>query len=225
MGPGGVALGSTLSGTVAVAGRLVTAAAGVVGTAAAGGGTGRAMGSPRAGSPSGPRGSWFWFSICGRSGILSALGPVGGTVDRPAGMLGLGALGADGGAGVGTTVLVADTGGAGLKECAGAVDFASKAGFLHTLDPNAGTAAGGEDARGAYLSLEASARLAIKSFLSDSRRASFALSGSVATEERREYESSGAPNRSPVGWCAEWGVEGPVGVPGMCRESTGPLLR
>ena len=67
------------------------------------------------------------------------------------------------------------------------VGFASSAGFLQTLEnPKAGMAAGGDEARGAYRSLDASARLAKRSFLSDSLRASFALRGSVAIDERRE---------------------------------------
>jgi len=68
--------------------------------------------------------------------------------------------------------------------------FTSSVGFLQTLDPNAGTAAGGDEGRGAYLSLEASARLANKrSSFPGSRRESLLVNGSMATEERREYES------------------------------------
>lgn len=68
--------------------------------------------------------------------------------------------------------------------------FASSVGFLQTLEPKAGTAAGGEEARGAYLSLDASARLASsKSSLPGSRRESLAADGSIAIEERREYKS------------------------------------
>lgn len=43
----------------------------------------------------------------------------------------------------------------GFKDCDEVVGFTSKNGFLQTLDPNAGTAAGGDDARGAQRSLEA----------------------------------------------------------------------
>lgn len=73
----------------------------------------------------------------------------------------------------------------------------SSVGFLQTLDPKAGTAAGGDEARGAYLSLDASARLANKrSSLPGSRRESLAADGSMATDERREYESTWDPRRS-----------------------------
>lgn len=78
-------------------------------------------------------------------------------------------------------------GATGLGAWTAGVGFASSAGFLQTLEnPKAGTAAGGDEARGAYLSLENSARLAMRSFRSDSRRASFALNGSVAMDERLE---------------------------------------
>jgi len=44
----------------------------------------------------------------------------------------------------------------------------------------------------------------------------------MATEERREYESTWGPSRSAGdAWCEECGV-GPVGVPGTCRESDCP---
>ena len=67
--------------------------------------------------------------------------------------------------------------------------FTSRVGFLQ-IDPKAGTAAGGDEGRGAYLSLEASARLANKrSSFPGSRRESLLVDGSMATEERREYES------------------------------------
>lgn len=75
--------------------------------------------------------------------------------------------------------------------------FTSSVGFLQTLDPKAGTAAGGDEARGAYLSLDASARLANRrSSLPGSRRESFAADGSMAIDERREYESAWGPSRS-----------------------------
>jgi hypothetical protein len=94
-----------------------------------------------------------------RSGALSALGPVGGTVASPAGMFGLEVRGAVGAGVAGATVAGATTVGAtdggaataGLGGCGAGVDFASRAGFLHTFDekPKAGTAAGGEEGRGA----------------------------------------------------------------------------
>lgn len=140
-----------------------------------------------------------------RSEILSALGPVGGTI-VPDGTLVLGAAGAGsaaataagaagaegaaGGAGTGA----AGATGTGLTVCAGLrggaaamLGLASSVGFLQTLDPKAGTAAGGEEGRGAYLSRDASARLASKrSSLPGSRRESLATDGSIAREERRE---------------------------------------
>lgn len=71
-------------------------------------------------------------------------------------------------------------------------------GFLQTLDPpNAGMEAGGDEARGAYLSLDASARLANRrSSLPGSRRESLALAGSMAMDDRLGYESTWGPNRS-----------------------------
>lgn len=110
-------------------------------------------------------------------------------MDRPEGIAGLGTVEAMGVTAAGAG---ADPEGVGATAfCAWAwavgAGFASRAGFLQTLEnPKAGTAAGGEEARGAYLSFENSARLAIRSFRSDSRLASFELSGSVAIEERRE---------------------------------------
>jgi hypothetical protein len=97
---------------------------------------------------------------------LEALGwTAGGPEDTPTlGAVGItGAIGgADSGAGTTGTEGVAET---GFGTCTAAVGFASKAGFLHTLEnPNAGTAAGGDEARGAYLSLEASARIARRLF-------------------------------------------------------------
>ena len=66
------------------------------------------------------------------------------------------------------------------------VGFASRMGALHTLDPpKAGIEAGGDDARGAYLSLDASARLAnIASSLPGSRRASLVERVSPIGERR-----------------------------------------
>jgi hypothetical protein len=74
----------------------------------------------------------------------------------------------------------------------------SATGALHTLEPpKAGMEAGGEDARGAYLSLDASARLANKaSSLPGSRRVSLVDSGSIAREGRLGYESPCGPNLS-----------------------------
>ena len=142
-------------------------------------------GSTRGCSITAGRDSGTGFSTCGRSGTLSAFGPVGGAVDRPDGMTGLGAEGTGG--------MVEGVGAAAVTEAVGivgfgaTVGFASSAGFLQTFEnPKAGIAAGGDEARGAYLSLEASARLANRSFRSDSRRASLALKGSVAMDERRE---------------------------------------
>lgn len=113
---------------------------------------------------------------------------------------GAGATVADGGGAGADGAVGAETVGAatGFWTCAGGAGLASRAGFLHTLEnPNAGTDAGGDEARGPYRSLLISARLAIKSFWSDSRRASFALNGAAATEVRREYVSPGGPGRSP----------------------------
>ena len=85
------------------------------------------------------------------------MGPVGGAVASPAGMFGFGVVGAGGaggaGAAEGTTAGVAGGGAvtAGFGGCAAVADFASSAGFRHTFDekPKAGTAAGGDEARGA----------------------------------------------------------------------------
>lgn len=93
---------------------------------------------------------------------------------------------------------------AGVMACAGlgvgtaaGLGFTSSVRFLQSLDPKAGTAAGGDEARGAYLSLDASARLAKRrSSLPGSRRGSLAADGSMATDERREYESTWGPSRS-----------------------------
>jgi hypothetical protein len=92
---------------------------------------------------------------------------------------------------------VVDTGTTGLGGTTTVLLLASSAGALQTLDPKAGTAAGGDEARGAYLSLDASARLARRaSSFPGSRRSSFAAMGSIASEERREYESTCGPSRS-----------------------------
>lgn len=188
------------------------------------------------GGPGGPGlVSWLDASPGRRSGIRSAFGPVGGKVARPEGMFVLGAVGTmefetegvdvtgmtgiEDGSGVGC---VGFGGGAGL-----AFDLVSAIGALQTLEPpKAGMEAGGDEARGAYLSLDASARLANKaSSLPGSLRGSLADSGSIARDERREYESAWGPSRSDGdAWWDEWGV-GPVGVPGICLESGGPALR
>ena len=159
-----------------------------------------------------------------RSDSLSALGPVGGArVPDGAPLLGTTgkegavvtgdavAAGAGAGAGAGAeemaeggaTTWGTGVAGAGLLAWTGlgggaaVLGFTSSVGFLQTLDPKAGTAAGGDEARGAYLSLDASARLANRrSSLPGSRRESLAADGSVATEERRGYESSWGPSRS-----------------------------
>jgi hypothetical protein len=129
---------------------------------------------------------------------------------RPEGTLVLGAVGTIGvaalaGTGVGTvgvegTDAMGFDGGGGSGCGGGAVtvlDLISSAGALQTLDPKAGTAAGGDEARGAYLSLEASARLASKaSSFPGSRRESLAANGSMASEGRRGYESTCGPGRS-----------------------------
>jgi hypothetical protein len=147
--------------------------------------------------------SWTATSPEGRSGALSALGPVGGATERPAGTLALGAVGT-------TDVVLTGTGGGTVGVGGGAttagfgsgtltvvLDLTSSAGALQTLEPNAGTAAGGEEGRGAYLSLDASARLANRaSSFPGSRRGSLAADGSTAREGRREYESSCGPDRS-----------------------------
>lgn len=182
-----------------------------------------------------------------RSGIRSALGPVGGAtglgavlllitvcvggavaaggavIDRAGLEVGAGAgaettggaetgAGVGAGAGAGTGAEWTDGAGAAIEATGGPTGtigaalldwtclegdgatavfgFTSRVGFLQTLDPKAGTAAGGDEGRGAYLSLEASARLANKrSSFPGSRRESLLVNGSMATEERREYES------------------------------------
>ena len=137
----------------------------------------------------------------GRADARSALGPVGGAIARPDGTF---ALSADGASGAVLTAAGVETVGAGTI---GTADFGggigtvlgltSSAGALQTLDPKAGTAAGGDEARGAYLSLDASARLANKaSSFPRSLRESFAADGSMASDERREYMSVCGPRRS-----------------------------
>jgi hypothetical protein len=175
------------------------------------------------------RSSCMAVSPVGRPAVLSAFGPVGGATARPDGMLALGAVGTIGAVLAGaaeTTGSAGDGAGAVRVDAAGATGFgggnetvvglASGTGALHTLDPNAGTAAGGDEGRGAYLSLEASARLASKaSSFPGSRRESFWPVGSMASDERREYKSACDPIRSEGDtWWDECGV-GPVGVPGM----------
>lgn len=145
--------------------------------------------------------SCVFASLDLRSDVLSAFGPVGGATASPDGTLGLLA------AGVTEDVVVDTTGGASGVEGAaiagfdgvtvGAGGFGSRAGALQTLDPKAGTAAGGEDGRGAYLSRDASARLASKaSSFPGSRRESFAADDSTAIDGRREYDSACGPDRS-----------------------------
>lgn len=145
-----------------------------------------------------------------RSGIRSAFGPVGGTT-APEGTVFFESTGGGGGAvalGAATArvagaagiaegcAVTGGTGAAGAETLDGttfeggtaaALGFTSSVGFLQTLDPKAGTAAGGDEARGAYLSLDASARLANRrSSLPGSRRESLAAEGSMAMDERRE---------------------------------------
>ena len=69
---------------------------------------------------------------------------------------------------------------------------------LQTFDPpKAGIEAGGDEARGAYLSLDASARLAKRaSSLPGSRRGSLEDWGSMTRDDRREYVSTWEPSRS-----------------------------
>ena len=154
-----------------------------------------------------------------RSGILSALGPVGGATEpgdalllgtTNAGETGetegttTGGTEAEDAAGGGATTGGVGAKGAGLAACTGlrggaavVLGLASSAELLQTLDPKAGTAAGGDEARGAYLSLDASARLANRrSSFPGSRRESLTLDESMAVEGRREYESTCGPNRS-----------------------------
>jgi hypothetical protein len=126
---------------------------------------------------------------------------VGGAIARPDGTLALGAVGIMGagltktGAGTAGTVGAGTTGfGGGTAAGPG---LTSSAGALQTLDPKAGTAAGGDEGRGAYLSLDASARLASNpSSFPRSRRGSLADDGSMASEGRREYESACDPGLS-----------------------------
>jgi hypothetical protein len=136
-----------------------------------------------------------------RSEVLSAFGPVGGATASPDGTLGLLAAGATEAVAAGTTGGACGVEGAAIAGfdgvTVGAGSFGSGAGALQTLDPKAGTAAGGEDGRGAYLSRDASARLASKaSSLPGSRRDSFAADDSTATDGRREYDSTCEPARS-----------------------------
>ena len=166
-----------------------------------------------------------------RSGILSALGPVGGATGPDGGLL-LGTIdaeetveaegamaggtGAEDAAGGGAMTGGLGATGAGLAVCTGlrggnggggaaaaaaaaaaVLGFPSSAVFLQSLDPKAGTAAGGDEARGAYLSLDASARLANRrSSFPGSRRESLTPDESTAVDGRREYESTCGPNRS-----------------------------
>jgi hypothetical protein len=111
---------------------------------------------------------------------------------RPDGTLAFGAVGTTGAA---LTVTGAETvagEGAGTTDlgcgAAAVLGLASGAGALQTLYPKAGTAAGGDEARGAYLSLDASARLASKASSFPGSR--LAADGSMASEARREYEST-----------------------------------
>jgi hypothetical protein len=115
-----------------------------------------------------------------------ALGAVGATSVVLA-RTGVGAVGVGG-------AITASFGGATTGTVLG---LTSNAGALQTLDPKAGTAAGGDEGRGAYLSLDASARLANKaSSFPRSRRESLAVDGSTAREGRREYESICGPDLS-----------------------------
>jgi hypothetical protein len=198
----------------------------VDGTRAAG--VGIDGGSMRVGAEDPRRGSWPSTSPGEtRSSPRSAFGPVGGKVERPGGILDLGAVGtaaivpvfADVTDAIEAAGAVCGAGAVweGLDGATGAaLCLVSGIGALQTLDPpNAGIEAGGDEARGAYLSLDASARLASKaSSLPGSRRASFADMGSIARDERLGYESTWGPSRSDGdAWWDEWGVS-PVGVPG-----------
>lgn len=88
-------------------------------------------------------------------------------------------------------------GGAGFGGCATTtLGLTSGTGALQTLDPKAGMEAGGDEARGAYLSLDASARLAKSASSLPGSRRSLADRGSTARDERREYESTWGPSRS-----------------------------
>ena len=121
------------------------------------------------------------------------MGPVGGRVERPGGMFAFGAVGMTGvAAGGGGAEGVVGTGGTVFAGGAVVVfGLASGTGALQTLDPKAGIEAGGDEGRGAYLSLDASARLARRaSSLAGSRRGSLVDRGSTATDDRREYEST-----------------------------------
>lgn len=79
---------------------------------------------------------------------------MGGAVDKPVGILGLGTEGTVGacvteGAGAADDAGVGAEGAEGFDGCDAMLGLASSMGFLQTLDPKAGTAAGGDDARGA----------------------------------------------------------------------------
>jgi len=153
--------------------------------------------------------SWLGASPGGgRSGARSALGPVGGGIERPDGIVDLGAVGTVG-VFIGVTGVVEVVGAtleagvdwiwAGFVGATGtALGLLSGMGALQTLDPpKAGMEAGGDEARGAYLSLDASARLASRaSSLPGSLRTSLAESGSIASEDRLEYESPCGPSLS-----------------------------
>jgi hypothetical protein len=134
--------------------------------------------------------SWPTTSATFRSDVLSAFGPVGGATAGPDGNVDLGAVGTTGvvltGVGTGATGGGGATTGVFGGSTAAVLGLASGTGALHTLDPKAGTAAGGEEGRGAYLSLEASARLASRASSLPGSLRSFAEAGSTATEERRE---------------------------------------
>lgn len=137
----------------------------------------------------------------GRSIGRSAFGPVGGATARPDEMLALGAVGTTGVvlAGIEIDTTGADaTGTTGFGSGADTVlALTSGTGALQTLEPNAGTAAGGEDGRGAYRSRDASARLARRgSSFPGSLRESLPVTESIATEGRREYKSACDPKRS-----------------------------
>jgi hypothetical protein len=132
------------------------------------------------------------------------LGPVGGAAGTAEGRLAFGAVGTARlvlvGAGAETTGVVGTTG-VGFEAATGggagaALGLISSAGFFQTLEPKAGTAAGGDEGRGAYLSLDASARLASKASSLPGSLRSLADDGSTASEGRREYESIGGPERS-----------------------------
>ena len=152
--------------------------------------------------------------------VVVAAGGGGGGADIDAGNAAGGGAGACVGAGAGAggaaVVVAVDAGGAGAAGAAGgaggAVDgvadgtdcaglaaateaglgLASRTGALQTCDPpKAGIDAGGDEARGAYRSLDASARLAsMASSLPGSRRGSLVDRGSTAMDVRRGYVSA-----------------------------------